>query len=312
MGHAVVMNMLEVHSDYHVTRPRTRHSGRVVGDGIASADAMEGRPSTDRGPNIPVTVPSGRPQRNTILAKYRAPPTPRAIESKGSGAFRRMPSRRTVKEALATSKLSSLVKRILRPTARGPELLPLSPVDVSADGASLVPQQRDRSQHTPIPEPSPPASHSHGIGFKKKMERCLGILKELVEEAVRWSKLSEPAGKYFDLIARDVEGRLIRLKMWASDDIEVGDPMFGDSSPSKLMDYVTNTLEGIMSAAEQIRKEMDFLGPLASQSPVKQTGKEVESVDPLAGQESVAEIEKEMEALASLAGQQLPGVAVDL
>lgn len=268
MGHAVVMNMLEVHSDYHITRPRTRHYGRVVGDGIASADAMEGRPFTDRGPNIPATVPSGRPQQNTTLTKCSAPPTPRATESKGSGAFRRMPSRRTVKEALATSKLSSLAKRILHPTARGPELLPLWPRDESAGGASLVPQQRDRSQHTLIQESNPPASPSHGIGFKKTLERCLVILKELVEEAVGWSKLSEPAEKYFDLIARDIEGRLIRLKMWASDDIEVGDPLFGDSSPSKLMDYVTNTLEGIMSAAEQIREEMKFLGSLASQSPV--------------------------------------------
>ena len=293
MGHAVVMNMLEVHSDYHITRPRMPHYGRVVGDGIASADALEGRPFIDRGPHVSVTVPSGQPQKDTTLAKYRAPPLPRAIESKGSGAFRRMPSRRTVKEALATSKLSSLAKRILHPTARGRELLPLCPGDDSADGASLVPQQRDRSQHTWIPQPSPPASPSRGIGFKKTLERCLIILKELAEEAVGWSKLSEPAEKYFDLIACDIEGRLIRLKIWASDDIEVGDPMFGESSPSKLMDYVTNTLEDIMSAAEQIRKEMHFLGSLASQSPVEQAGKEVE-------------------ALASLAGQQNPVAAVDL
>ena len=269
------------------------HYGRVVGDGIASADALEGRPFIDRGPHIPATVLSGRPQQNTTLAKYHPPPIPRATESKGSGAFRRMPSRRTVKEALATSKLSSLARRILHPTARGPERLALCPGDESAGGASLAPQQRDKSQHTPSPEPSPPASPSRGIGFKKTLERCFEILKELVEEAVGWSKLSEPAGKYFDLIACDIEGRLLRLKMWASDDIEVGDPMFGDLSPSRLMDYVTNTLEGIMSAAEQIRKEMHFLGSLASQGPVKESGKEVESED-------------------SLAGQQLPGMAVDL
>lgn len=140
----------------------------------------------------------------------------------------------------------------------------------------------------------------------------MNILGEPVKEADGWSKLSNPAGEYFDLIAASIEDRLIRSRTWAFDDITIQDPEFGDSSPSNLMEYLINIVKAIMSAIEEVRKEMDILGSLASEGAVEQTGNEIEIADFLSDQESDEEKKMERFDYCLERRQHLVGLAVEL
>ena len=308
MGRAKFMNMLGVHSDYHIPGSEKRHYRRLVGTEIASADAMAALLLADADTNTPGVSKTDRPQQDTASPEERYTSVPRAIRFKVSPAFRLMPSRRTVKEALATLKLPHIAKETSTKTARELEDAALCRRDVKADDVSLAMPQRDRSQHTPGQESDPSASSSHGIGFKKTWERCVEFLLKLSQEAVGWANLSEPAGEYFHHIAAKIEGYNISLHSWGSYDLEIRDPRFGDSSPSELIiNYVTRILEEIISSGEGIRKEMEFLGSLACQGLVVHTTGETGVLGSLAGHEHFEEDEGEMERVGSLAEQQTPG-----
>lgn len=138
-------------------------------------------------------------------------------------------------------------------------------MDVNAGRAPLAAQQSERSQHASIRDFNSSASPSRAVGFKETLKRCLKNLNDLVEKALEWSKLSRLAETHFDSIAKYMKGPLVRLRIWAADDIEVGDPNFGDSSPSELMKYMTSILEEILSAVEEVIKEMEIIRSLASE-----------------------------------------------
>lgn len=284
MGGGALLNMLHIRSSDHTTNPRMRRCARLIGHETASADATEGRPFIDDGANILGVSQANRPPHENNLADYPSTKRPRAIDLKG-----------------LLEKLFSHSKRALPPTARNLDYPPLCLPDSSAGDAPLAIQPRDRSRHT-----------SGQDGFKSTLQRCVNILGEPVKEADGWSKLSNPAGEYFDLIATSTEDRLIRLRTWAFDDITIQDPEFGDSSPSNLMEYLINIVKGIMSAIEEVRKEMDILGTLASEGAVEQTGNEIEIADFLSDQESDEEKKMERFDYCLERRQHLVGLAVEL
>ena len=232
---------------------------------------------------------------------------PRAGSLKSSLGLRLMLFGRTFKEALSAMKHPPHAKETTSPTARDLKDSPLCLGDVSADDASQTTPQRNGPQQARSQQSNPSASSSHGTGFQKKWECCDEFLSNLVQEAEGWSKLSEPAGDYFDHIADQIEGYNIRLHTWGTYDIDVLDSMFGDSSPSDLMDHCIHILEEIMFSGKEINKEMELLGSLACQGLVVQTKKETGVLGSLVGQESVGEMEEEMKILGSLTGQQSPG-----
>ena len=307
MGRAKFMNMLGVHSDYHIAGSEKRHYRRLVGTEIASADAMAALLLADADTNTPGVSKSDRPQQDTASPEERYTSVPRAIKYKVSLVFRLMRSGRTMKEALATLKLPHIAKETSTKTARELEDAALCHRDVIADDVSPAMPQRDGSQHTPGQESDPSASSSRAIGFKQTWERCVEFLLKLSQEAVGWANLSEPAGEYFHHIAAEIEGSNSRLHSWGSYDLEIRDARFGDSSPSELINYVTRILEEIISSGEGIRKEMEFLGSLVCQGLVVHTTGETGVLGSLAGHEHIEEDEEEMERVGSLAGLQTPG-----
>lgn len=257
------MNTKQVHKDDRVTSSRARQDRLLVEREIASADAMEGHLPADQGRSSSRILNFHRLQPDITLARNHSVSRPSAREILDPLTFRfflfRENIQLTIEEALETSKPYALARRVFHPSASDPEYLPLS-------------QQADRSQHIARQESDPPDSSSHGIGFKEKVYLCIRVLKELAETAHAWTKVSDLARQYFDPILIFIDNWNSRLSLWTSD-IELGDPCFGDSSPSNLVAYLIERLEDIMSAASEIRKEMGNLGSLATQLPVKQTEK---------------------------------------
>lgn len=294
MGRTVLMNMLEAHSDYHSASSRIRYYTPLDDSGIASINIMEGYSSARRGMSQP-----HRPQKDPTLTGYRSEPRPREIRFKVSLAFVLMLFRRKVREATENLRLSPLMnlyldRWCLHHPARGLEHLIMHLGEVSSNGTSLVTRKRDRSQRAFIQESNAPASSSRDIGFKQALERCLASLEEVLEEARGFSISTGRAGIYFGLIASDMKAQLDRLDLWAVNEVVFRDCGFGDLVPDNAMECVTVALKRITSAAENIRKEMAFLGSLASQGPAEQTGKKIGPGDSLAGQDFIEEIGKDV------------------
>lgn len=306
MGPAKLISTQEADSDPHTASSRERRNERSVGSEVSSAGAMVARLIAAPDANMPGTSKSDRPQQDTN-ARERSSATPsRAGSLKGSLGLRLMLFRRRVTEALSAMKHLPHAKETTNPTARDLKDSAFYPGGMSSDDLSVGMPRKDRSQHPPGQESNASASSSGGGGFKQTWKRCKVSLKEVADEAVEWSKLPEPAGENFLRIASKIEGSFIwRLQVWGTEDLEIGDPMFGDSSPCDLMDYLIRILERIMSSGEEIRREMDFLGSLARQGLGVQVGRELGVQRFLEGQKWYQEIE-EMEALGSLAGQEIP------
>ena len=309
MGLDELMKILKTHSDYHTSSSGMPHYRRLEESEIASMNAMEGCPSADHSASTSEIIQQDRPQYSTTLAPHRSASRVRATRFKKSLTFRLWPFRTPSKEALAASKLSPLAKGTLDLLSGDLDGSPFLG-DVSTSSSSLATRQSNRSQHAPGQEP---ASSPRSIGFKQALEHCLTILEELEIEAEGWSNPSEPAGEYFKLIAADIERELVHLRSWAKDDIRVWDPGLGDSVPENATGFMTDSLKRTISAAEEIRKEMEYLGSLASKGRIEPTGKDIEDVDSLAGQDSVEEVVKDPKVLDSLAAQRrLADLAVEL
>ena len=240
--------------------------------------------------------------------------TPRAKRSKVFLAFPLMLLSKTVDKAVAISGSFLPTKMVLRPTTRGDESPLLRSESMSADGDSLAAQQSNKMERDFMQEKEPLAS-TPCIEVKEKPEdhlsmlieilgNCGRTLEELSEEALRWSKLTNFAVFYFEDIACDVEAEIARLDIWATHEDEAQDLRVGDSSSNKRLKNAIEALEGILSAAENIRKQVELLGSLTSQNSVDQTGCEIESVNILPNQELVEKIAEQMKTSYSLAGQE--------
>ena len=218
---------------------------------------------------------------------------------------------KTVDKAVAISGSFLPTKTVLRPTTRRDESPLLRSESMSADGSFLTTQQslemeRDSLQEMELSTGTEVKENmdDHLEMLKETLEKCGRTLKELSEEALRWSRLTSHADIYFENIACDVEAELARLDLWATNEDEAHDLRVGNSSSSKTLKDAIGALEGILSAAENIKKQMDLLGSLASQDSVEQTGREIESVNFLPDQESVEKIGGQMKTSYSLAGQE--------
>ena len=238
----------------------------------------------------------------------------RTKRSKAFFAFPRRLLSKSVDKAVAISGSFLPTKVVLRPTARGDESPLLRIKSMSTDSESLTTQQTIEIGQDSMQEDDLSASSTPGIDIeadmddrlrilKETLERCGRTLEELSEEALRWSKLTDHAKVYFENIARDVEAELARLDLWATNEDEAQDLRVGDSSSNETLKDAIGPLEGILSAAENVKKQMDTLGSLASQDPVKRTVCKTESVNFLP-QESVEKIGEELETSRSLAGQE--------
>ena len=238
----------------------------------------------------------------------------RAKRSKVFLAFPRRLLSITVNKAVAISGSFLPTKVALRPTTHGDDGPLLRFKSMTADSDSLTSQQSFETGRDPIEEVELSNSSTPGIDVRENMdhhlillketlEKCGRTLKDLSEEALRWSKLTNYAELYFENIARDVEAELARLDLWAMNEDEAQDFKLGDPSSNKTRKDAIGALEGILSAVESIQKQMDILGSLASQDSVEQTGGETESVNFLPDQESVEKIAEQMKTLYSLASQ---------
>ena len=244
-----------------------------------------------------------------------ADPPLRAKRSKPFLAFPRRLLSKTVHKAVAISGSFLPTKVVLRPTTHGDDSPLLRFKSMSADSDFLTTQQsfeieRDLVQGVELSSSSTPGidvrenKDDHVRMLKEPLEKCGRTLKELSEEALRWSKLTSHAESYFESIAHDVEAELARLDLWATNEDEEQHLRVGGSSSNKTLKDAIGALEGTVSAAENIKKQMDILGSLASQDSVQQTGCETDSVTFLPDQESVERIGEQMEISYSLAGQE--------
>ena len=241
-----------------------------------------------------------------------------ALKTKRSKVFFAFPLMllsKTVDKAVAISGSFLPTKSVLRPTTHGDESPLLRSESMSADGSFLTTQQSIETERDSLQEMELSTSSTPGIEIKENMddhlgmlketlEKCGRTLKELSEEALRWSKLTSYADIYFENIACDVEAELARLDLWATNEDEAQGLRVGNSSSNKTLKDAIGALEGILSAAENIKKQMDLLGSLASQDSVAQTGREIESVNLLPDQESVEKMGGQMKTSYSLAGQE--------
>ena len=239
----------------------------------------------------------------------------RAKRSKAFLAFPRRLLSKSVDKAVAISGSFLPTKVVLRPTARGDESPLLRFKSMSTDSESLSTQQTIEIGQDSMKEDDRSASFTPDIDvkeniddqlsvLKERLERCGRTLKELSEEALQWSKLTDRAKFYFENIARDVEAELARLDLWATNEDEAQDLRVGDSSSNETLKDAIGPLEGILSAVENVKKLMDILGSLASQDPVEKTGCEIDSVNFLPDQGPVEKIGEELENSRSLAGQE--------
>ena len=239
----------------------------------------------------------------------------RAKRSKVFLAFPRRLLSKTVDKAVAISESFLPTKTVLCPTTRGDESPLLRSESMSADGNSLTSQQsfetgRESMQEVELSTSSAPGMdvkenmHDRLTILKETLEKCGSMLKKLSEEALRWSKLTNHADTYFENIACDVEAVLARLDLWATNEDEAQDLRVGDSSSNNALKFAIGALEGILSAAEDIKKQMDILGSLASQDSVEKTGCETETVDFLPDKKSVEKIREQMKPSLPLAGRE--------
>ena len=240
------------------------------------------------------------------------------LKAKRSKVFLAFPRRllsKTVDKAVAISGSFLPTKVVLRPTARGDDSPLLRFKSKTADSDSLTTQQsfetgRDSMQEVELSKSSTPGIDDREVMdyylrmLKETLEKCGRTLKKLSEEALRWSKLTHYAEFYFESIARDVEAELARLDLWATNEDEAQDLRVGDKSSNKTLKDAIGALEGILSAAENIQKQMDILGSLASQDSVQQTGCETEFVNLLPAQESFKMSGEHRKTSHSLAGQE--------
>ena len=185
------------------------------------------------------------------------------------------------------TKLYSFAKRHLRLINRDPEELSLY------------------RNHALLQELITPASWPRIFVFQETVSGCLASLKELRVEAEGWTKLSALARTYFDPVTDHLEGPLIRLQLWAFDDIGLGDLKSDHSSLSALLEYVNNIIKDIMSAAAETRNEMEILEVLVSQGPVEQTREGIESVHDVPGQFFNRKDVTETETLSFLLGRHI-------
>ena len=239
----------------------------------------------------------------------------RAKRSKVFLAFPRRLLSKTVDKAVAISGSFLPTKVVLRHTTRGDDSPLLRIKSMSSDSDSLTTQQSIESGLDSVQEVELSNSSTPGIDvgenmddhlrmLKESLEKCGRMLKELSEEALRWSKLTGHAQSYFESITRDAEAKLARLDLWATNEDEEQHLRAGDSSSNKTLKDATGALEGILSATENIKKQMDILGSLASQISAEQTGCETESVNFLPDQESVKMSGEQMSDSYPLAGQE--------
>ena len=247
-------------------------------------------------------------------ATWAKPPL-RAKRSKVFLAFPRRLLSRTVDKAVAISGSFLPTKVVLRPTTHDDDCPLLRFKSMSAYSDSLTTQQSFETGRDLMPEVELSISSAPGIDVKENMhdhlrmlketlEKCGRTLKDLSEEALRWSKLTNHANIYFENIACDVEAVLASLDLWATNEDEAQDLRVGDSSSDKTLKDAIGALEGILSAAANIKKQMDILGSLASQDFVEKTGCETETVNFLPDKKSVEKIREQMKSSYPLAGQE--------
>ncbi len=120
--------------------------------------------------------------------------------------------------------------------------LPESRHDRQSDGSSRGPAVTDAT------------------AFKNKLHSCLDLLRQLVDEMVRWIKEIELAGQYLKPIIIQLDNKLVRLEIWAADlgiqDLDLGEP-------SKIMDvdlvltrFVTTILDGLTARLREIERKL--------------------------------------------------------
>ncbi|KAM0803950.1 hypothetical protein BDR22DRAFT_970260 [Usnea florida] len=239
----------------------------------------------------------------------------RAKRSKAFLAFPRRLLSKSVDKAVAISGSFLPTKVVLRPTARGDESPLLRFKSMSSYSESLTTQQTIEIEQDSMQEDDLSASFTPGNDVRENvddqlrilkgtLETCGRTLKDLSEEALRWSRVTNHAKLYFENIARDVEAELARLDLWATNEDEAQDLRVGKSSSNETLKDAVGPLEGILSSAENIEKLMDILGSLASQDSVEKTGCETNSVNLLPDQGSVEKTGEELETSRSLAGQE--------
>ena len=254
-------------------------------------------------------------ERSLADEATRAKPPPRAKRSKVFLAFPRRLLSKTVNKAVAISGTFLPTKVVLRSTPHDDDSPLLRFKSMSAYSDSLTTQQSFETGRDLMQEVELSTSSAPGIDVRENMddrlrmlketlENCGRTLKELSEEGLRWSKLTYHADIYFANIACDVEAVLARLDLWATNEDEAQNLRVGDSSSNNALKFAIGALEGILSAAENIKKQMDILGSLASQNSVEKTGCETETVNFLPDKKSVEKIREQMKPSYPLAGQE--------
>ncbi len=96
--------------------------------------------------------------------------------------------------------------------------------------------------------------------FKNRLYSCLDLLRQLVDEMVRWIKEIELAGQYLKPIIIQLDNKLVRLEIWAAD-IGIEDLDLGETS--KIMDvdlvltrFVTTILDGLIARLREIERKL--------------------------------------------------------